>query len=95
MRPLGTAAREVLAALPRLAGSRYVLPGAKPGRHVGSVTRFWAAVRHAAGLDGVRIHDLRHSFASVPASGGDSLLVIRALLGHADIATTQRYAHLE
>jgi integrase len=51
-------------------------------------------VRERAGLLDVRIHDLRHSFASVGASGGDSLVVIGALLGHRDTATTARYAHL-
>jgi integrase len=94
VRPLGSAAREILAALPRTKDSPYVLPSGSPGQHLREVKKVWAAVRHAACLDGVRLHDLRHSFASVTAIGGDSLLVIRALLGHADIATTQRYAHL-
>lgn len=54
----------------------------------------WAAIREAADLDGVRLHDLRHSFASVAASGGMSLPVIGSLLGHRNTATTARYAHL-
>lgn len=54
----------------------------------------WSAVREAAGLNDVRLHDLRHSFASVAASGGASLPLIGALLGHRHVATTQRYAHL-
>jgi integrase len=54
----------------------------------------WRAIRAAAGLDNVRLHDLRHAFASVGAAGGDSLLVIGKLLGHTQSATTQRYAHL-
>ena len=94
IRPLGAPAAEILAAMPREEGSPFVLPGEKPGTHLVELKRVWAAVRHAAKLDGVRIHDLRHSFASVPAIGGDSLLVIRSLLGHADVKTTQRYAHL-
>jgi integrase len=94
IRPLGAPAAEILASLPREDGSPYVLPGAKPGTHLAEIKRLWAAVRHASKLDGVRIHDLRHSFASVPAAGGESLLVIRSLLGHADVKTTQRYAHL-
>jgi integrase len=56
--------------------------------------RVWARVRKAAGLADVRIHDLRHSFASVGAAGGLSLPVIGALLGHKHAATTARYAHL-
>jgi integrase len=58
------------------------------------IKRVWEAVRHAAGLGGVRLHDLRHSFASVGASGGLSLPMIAALLGHHEVSTTQRYAHL-
>jgi integrase len=58
------------------------------------VKRLWHAVRFAAGLSDLRLHDLRHSFASVPASGGESLLIIRSMLGHARVATTERYAHL-
>ena len=54
----------------------------------------WYAVRHAAELDDLRLHDLRHSFASVPAASGESLLVVRSLLGHKRVATTERYAHL-
>jgi integrase len=54
----------------------------------------WPEIRKAAGLEGVRLHDLRHSFASLLASGGGSLPMIGALLGHSEVATTQRYSHL-
>ncbi len=54
----------------------------------------WARVREAAGLADVRLHDLRHSFASVGAAGGLSLPIIGALLGHKHATTTARYAHL-
>lgn len=54
----------------------------------------WAYIRNAAGLEGVRLHDLRHSFASTAVAGGMSLPMIGALLGHADVKTTARYAHL-
>jgi integrase len=53
-----------------------------------------APFRKAAKLDDVRLHDLRHSFASVAASGGQSLVVIGKMLGHSQPATTARYAHL-
>lgn len=56
--------------------------------------KFWVRVRSAAGLDDVRIHDLRHSFASFGANGGDSLLIIGALLGHRSAQAAERYAHL-
>jgi len=58
------------------------------------IDKVWARVRKAAGLADVRLHDLRHSFASVGAAGGLSLPVIGALLGHKHATTTARYAHL-
>jgi hypothetical protein len=54
----------------------------------------WAAIRRRAGLDGVRLHDLRHSYASVGAGAGLGLPIIGRLLGHKQAATTARYAHL-
>lgn len=83
-----------LASLPRVADNPYVLPGAKPGTHLVNMDQAWRAIREVAGLDDVRIHDLRHSFASVGAASGQSLPVIGALLGHSQPATTARYAHL-
>jgi integrase len=94
LRPLGAAAAAVLRDLPRLGDHPFVLPGAKPNDHLKDIKRLWHAVRIEAKLEGLRLHDLRHSFASVPASGGESLLIIRAMLGHARTATTERYAHL-
>jgi integrase len=76
--------------------SRYLFP-ARTGAAAGSMTeikRSWAAICKAADLRGVRLHDLRHTFASVLASAGLSLPVIGALLGHTQPGTTQRYAHL-
>jgi integrase len=93
-RHLGAPALALLADLPRLAGSPCVFPGSKPGTSFTDLGRLWDAVRHAAGLEDVRLHDLRHSFASVAAASGLSLPVIGALLGHRGVATTQRYAHL-
>jgi integrase len=99
---LGAPALAVLAALPRDDNNPYVLPAARP-RHAGSagepqhflqVQTTWEAVTKAAGISNLRLHDLRHGFASVGAMGGDSLFILGKLLGHADSATTQRYAHL-
>jgi Site-specific recombinase XerD len=72
----------------------YVIAGAERDKPRADLNRPWRAVRAHAGLDDVRIHDLRHSFASVAASGGVPLQMIGKLLGHAQAATTQRYAHL-
>jgi integrase len=93
-RHIGAPALALLSELPRLADSPFVFPGQKPGTHLVEIKRVWEAVRHAAKLEGVRLHDLRHSFASVGASGGLSLPMIGALLGHREVSTTQRYAHL-
>lgn len=63
-------------------------------KHLLEVKRTWAAVTKAAGIEGVRLHDLRHTYASILASAGLSLPIIGALLGHTQAATTQRYSHL-
>ena len=91
---LGAPALELLASLPRIEGNPYVLPGAVPGKHYVGLEKAWRRLRERAELSDVRLHDLRHSFASMGAGLGESLVLIGALLGHADMATTQRYAHL-
>ncbi|MYH36214.1 MAG: site-specific integrase, partial [Rhodospirillaceae bacterium] len=82
--------------LPRRAGSPWVFPGRdRNGRYsAGGLDHAWHAVRKAAKLEDVRIHDLRHSFASRALALGETLPVIGKLLGHNDIETTARYAHL-
>ena len=91
---LSAPALETLAAIPRIEGNPYVICGDKPGTHWVDLQRPWRRIRKRAGLDDVRIHDLRHSFAAVAASGGLSLPIIGRLLGHTQPATTARYAHL-
>jgi integrase len=91
---LNAAALAVLADIPRLEGNPHVFPGRKDGQPRDGLDRPWSAIRKAAGLDGLRIHDLRHSFASIGAGGGLGLPIIGKLLGHTQAATTQRYAHL-
>lgn len=59
-----------------------------------TINKAWSRVCKSAGITGLRIHDLRHSFASSLVSSGASLPLIGALLGHSDPATTARYAHL-
>ena len=93
-RVLGAAALSLLDELPRVSGSPYVFPGTKEGQPLVEINRVWYSVRHAAELDEVRLHDLRHSFASTVASAGGSLLMIGKLLGHVDSKTTVKYAHL-
>ncbi|MGJ0393310.1 MAG: integrase [Methylocystis sp.] len=92
---LSTAARAVLAGLPRVEGNPHIIAGAKDGAPRTDLKKPWAAVCRAAGLEGLRIHDLRHSFASFGASASLGLPIIGKLLGHKQAATTQRYAHLD
>jgi integrase len=87
-------ALEVLAQLPREAGNPFVICGDRAGSHLVNLQKPWRAIRGEAGLDDVRLHDLRHTFASVGAAGGASLPMIGALLGHSQPQTTDRYAHL-
>lgn len=87
-------AKALLAVMPEVENNPYVITGGKPGTHLVNLKDSWGAIRDAADLSDVRIHDLRHSFASIGAAGGMSLPVIGALLGHKDTATTARYAHL-
>jgi integrase len=91
---LNAPALDVLAKLPRLAGNPHVIVGEREGAALVNLEKPWRRIRAKAGLDGVRLHDLRHSFASVAASGGMSLPMIGKLLGHTQAATTERYAHL-
>jgi integrase len=81
----------VLAVVPRC--SEYVIAGLDPERPRSDLAKPWRAIVKRAGLDGLRLHDLRHSFASVGVSANFGLPVIGALLGHARSETTARYAH--
>jgi integrase len=92
--PLGAPALELLASLDRLKDNPHVFPGEKKGQHIVGLPRVWKAIRSAAGIDDVRLHDLRHSFASVGAGAGVGLVVVGRLLGHRDPNTTARYAHI-
>jgi integrase len=89
---LSDAAIETLRTTPHV--GPYVVAGSRPGTAYKNLTRAWARARRYAGLDDVRLHDLRHSYASLAASRGISLHMIGKLLGHKDPGTTQRYAHL-
>ena len=101
---LNAEAVQVLRTLPRLAENPYIIVGAKEGQRLVNLRKAWVRIRTRAGLrpstgpDGelqnVRLHDLRHSYASLLASGGASLPMIGKLLGHSQPQTTARYAHL-
>ena len=91
---LPEAAVRVLESLPRPADNPWVLPGRKPGRHLSNVNRAWQTLRRRAKLNDVRLHDLRHSYASRALALGESQPMIGRLLGHRRIQSTARYAHL-
>ena len=91
---LAPSAMQLLSELPREEENPYVIVGQKAGSHLVNIKDSWNAIRQAASIEDVRLHDLRHSYASVAAGTGMSLPVIGALLGHTETATTARYAHL-
>jgi integrase len=92
--PLTAPMAEILNAVPKVEGNQYVFAGRKDGQRLVGIQRIWRRVAKAAALDDARIHDLRHSLASVGAAGGLSLPIIGKLLGHSQPQTTARYAHL-
>ena len=94
MVPLTPDAAAVLAEMERVPGSPWVFAGRTPDRPLSQLTTYWHRVRERAGVEDVRIHDLRHSFASRALAVGESLSMIGRLLGHADVGSTARYAHL-
>jgi integrase len=93
--PLSAPAIQLLSGIRAEAGaSSHVFPGRKPGEPLTDIKNFWAGVCRKAELEDCRIHDLRHTYASILASAGLSLPVIGALLGHTQPNTTARYSHL-
>lgn len=91
---LSQPAIDLLLSLTRQPGSEDVFPGERSGKPIVSLRKPWERICTSAAIKNVRLHDLRHSYASVGAAGGLSLPVIGALLGHAQPSTTARYAHL-
>jgi len=84
----------VLKSIPRLLGNPYVFPSPVTGRPSASLYFPWHRIRTKAGLGDVRLHDLRHSFASALVNDGKDLYTVQRLLGHANAKATQRYSHL-
>jgi integrase len=91
---LGPPALSILSELKASKGSPFVFPAQSGSGNFQGTEKVWRKVRERAGLPEVRLHDLRHSFASVALEAGNSLAMIGKLLGHADVKTTLRYAHL-
>ena len=91
---LNSAALDLLSSIPRAEGNPYIFPSPVTGRPSPSLHFPWFRIRERACLFDVRLHDLRHSFASILVNQGVSLYVVQGLLGHTQARTTQRYAHL-
>ena len=92
---LSSAARAVIDAIPRYSTDcPFLFPARPPTRHFEGIEYQWHRIRNEAGLPGLRIHDLRHSWASVAAMNGGDMVTIAKLLGHALVETTERYVHL-
>ena len=91
---LGPPALKVLIGIERIELNPWVITGKLENTHLQEPQRPWRRIRARAGLDDVRIHDLRHTFASVAVSGGQGLPMIGKMLGHTQVQTTARYAHL-
>ena len=94
-RPLNQKAIDLLSAMTPKEGNPYVFYGKVPGQPVVEIKTAWKTILKRAGIKDFRIHDLRHSFASFALKKGVPLVHISKLLGHRNIATTMRYAHLE
>ena len=92
--PLSSASVELLGQLPRWEGCPYVLPNPRTRRPFTGIHVSWDTARKRAGLPEVRMHDLRHTFASVLVNAGHSLFVVSKALGHVNTLMTQRYSHL-
>ncbi len=91
---LSSPARRILKELPQT--SPWVFPSSRTGNsvHVESVEFIWRRLRSQAGLQDVRLHDLRHTFASIAVMSGENILTVGRLLGHSDPGTTLKYTHL-
>lgn len=92
--PIGPAVHHILKRTTRLPGNPYIITGTVPGQHLTDLQRPWRRIRNRAGLTDVRLHDLRHTFASNALLAGQPIEMVGKLLGHTQLQTTMRYAHL-
>jgi integrase len=91
---IGAPAIEVLSKIERLDDNPWIITGKNPGAHLIDLQPPWQRIRKRADIEDVRIHDLRHTFASTAVAAGQGLPMIGKLLGHTQVQTTARYAHL-
>lgn len=91
---IGPAVKDVLEGIERYPDNPYVIAGAVAGKCLHNMQKPWRRIRDRAGLPEVRIHDLRHTFASRALANGIDIPTVGKLLGHTQLQTTMRYAHL-
>jgi len=92
--PLSAAATDLLIQMKKSSESEFLFPGTDIRKPLTDIKKTWESLRTKADIEDVRLHDLRHTYASLLASAGTSLPIIGALLGHTQTQTTARYAHL-
>jgi len=92
--PLSQAALDIVNQLPRFDKCAWLLPNPKTKKPYTDIKHPWETARKAAGLEGLHLHDLRHSAASFMINGGIDLFAVGRILGHADHQSTMRYSHL-
>ena len=92
--PISAKAQEILNSLPRWKGCPYVVPNPATKKPFGNLYYPWDKIRKEAGMPDLRMHDLRHTFASNLVNSGQSIYVVSKLLGHSQLKTTARYSHL-
>lgn len=92
--PLSSQTLSLLKEMREEATTQHLFPGKVPGEPLKDIKKAWKAIRNNAALSDVRLHDLRHTHASHLVSSGLSLSIVGKLLGHTQVSTTQRYAHL-
>ncbi len=86
--------KEILDKIARVDGNPYVIVGREEGKQLNNLQKSWRRIRKLANIENVRIHDLRHTYASIGVANGLSLQMVGKLLGHTQVKTTMRYAHL-
>jgi integrase len=91
--PLTAPVLALLQDLPRLESNPYVFPGQRPGKHLSNISFAWLRIRKAAGVEDVRLHDLRRTVGSWLAQSGATLHLVGKVLGHSKPSTTAVYAH--
>lgn len=92
--PLSPLALSILGDIPKVENNPFVIAGRLPGQHCSDLQKPWRRIRKRAGIPNIRIHDLRHTFASHAVMSGHTLPIVAKLLGHTQIQTTMRYAHV-